>query len=128
MLEHDGEGARISDIAAVLGVTKASACTAMKALQSKKLIDRDAYRLVCLTIKGEVQAILAIHKNTIIRNFFVEVLDINKEITSKDACAIEHVISMETLCALCRCLHKSECLHSCNWFPKQNLIAKYYET
>jgi Mn-dependent DtxR family transcriptional regulator len=40
-LSDDGMGVRISDIAAKVGVTKASSCIAMKILQEKEMVYRD---------------------------------------------------------------------------------------
>ncbi len=54
-LEHDGEGARISDIAKRLNVTKSSVCVAMKAPQQKRLITRDVNRRVIQHPKEKIR-------------------------------------------------------------------------
>lgn len=108
-----GEGARICDIAAKVGVTKASACTAMKKLQDKQLIYRGAGRQVFLTMAGERQAILMRNKVEIIRRFLIDVLDLRVETADTEACAMERIISAETLCSLCRFTNLT-CSDRCN--------------
>lgn len=111
-LSDDGAGVRISDIAVKVGVTKASACIAMQALQKKAMVKRDTDRLVFLTASGERQAILSYDKYMIIKQFLEDVLKVNYEIAAVDACAIEHVISIETLCSLCRFTNR-KCIGGC---------------
>lgn len=106
-------GVRISDIATKLEVTKASSSVAIKALQEKKMVYRDANRLVFLTEDGEYQAILALDKFAIIRGFLTEVLDVEPAIADSDACAMEHVISTETLCTFCRRTNR-KCTTGCH--------------
>ena len=101
-LSSGGDGTRICDIAAKVGVTKASACVAMKSLEKKKLVYRDANRIVFLTTEGEFQALRALDKAGIIRRFLTDVLGVSHEIAEADANEIEHFVSAETLCALCR--------------------------
>jgi DtxR family Mn-dependent transcriptional regulator len=111
-LSSEGEGVRVSDIAARLNVTKASSCIAMKNLQQKRMIYRNADRLVFLTKEGEYQAILALDKAAIIRRFLTDVLGVKHETADADACAIEHVISVEALCSLCRYTNQ-KCAEGC---------------
>lgn len=111
-LSSDGEGVRVSDIAAKLNVTKASSCIAMKNLQKKRMVYRDADRLVFLTKEGEYQAVLTLDKVAVIRKFLTDVLGVRHEIADTDSCAIEHVVSVETLCSLCRFTNR-KCPGSC---------------
>ncbi len=113
-LEKNGKGARISDIAAMIGVTKPSACLAVQVLEKKDFIKRDDSRLVYLTPAGERQAILSYDKYTIVRQFLVEVLAVEDAIAAQDALAIEQVISVDTLCCLCRFTNKNEQRHRCS--------------
>lgn len=117
-LSSCGEGAHISDIAAKVGVTKASTCVAVKTLQKKKLVYRNAYRPVFLTKEGEHQAVLALDKAAIIRKFFIDVLGVEPGIADADAKALAHIVSIKTLCCLCRFNHKTsvkrQCLESCH--------------
>ena len=101
-LSGSGEGAHVSDIADMLGVNKASASVAMKALQQKKMVRRDSYRMVYLTAEGIREAAYMAKKYETIKGFLTGVLRIDGATADTDADAIEHVISVETLCSLCR--------------------------
>ncbi|MGI6169741.1 MAG: iron dependent repressor, metal binding and dimerization domain protein [Christensenellales bacterium] len=46
------------------------------------------------------------------RKFLIDVLGIKYEIADTDACAIEYVISVETLCSLC-CFTNKKCPGGC---------------
>lgn len=95
-----GDGARVSDIARRLGVTKASTNNAMASLSEKGLISKERYNKIYLTPAGRAlaEAVAAMHKT--VRCFFITVLGIAPDIADKDACAIEHVISKESVRAM----------------------------
>ena len=97
LLSDNNQGVQITEIADNLEVTKASACIAMKVLQEDDFIYRDEKRQVFLTLKGEKRAIGLMKKYEIIKCFLIEVLQIDSKIATKDACAMEHVVSPETL-------------------------------
>lgn len=96
-LSPDGTGARVSDIAARLGVTKASTNSAMSTLSEKGLIVNEKYKEVYLTPEGLKLAQLTAKKHHVIQQFLVKVLHVEPEIASEDACAIEHVISSQSV-------------------------------
>ena len=93
-------GARLSDIANYLGVTKASANSAMSTLSQKGLISNEKYKEIFLTPKGKILAEQTSHKHHVIRRFFTEILNIDPKVADKDACAIEHVISNVSVLAM----------------------------
>ncbi|MCT4563680.1 MAG: metal-dependent transcriptional regulator [Maledivibacter sp.] len=100
-LSNKGDsGARLSDIAKRLGVTKASANSAMSTLAQKGLISNEKYKEIFLTPKGKILSEQTSHKHHVIRHFFVEVLKVDLKIADGDACAIEHVISNEAVLAM----------------------------
>lgn len=107
-LSAPGEGARLSDIARRLGVTKASANSAMATLAQKGLITNEKYREIFLTPEGERQARATSGKHQVLRRFFTQVLHIGLETADADACAIEHVISRESVQAMERYLAEHE--------------------
>lgn len=118
-LTVDGEGARLSDIAAKVGVKKSSACTALKTLQRKKLVKRDASRKVLLTPEGTRQGACMAEKYTTIQRFLMKILKINNATACGDAGAMVHLVSPET----CRCLH--ECMgSSCSIYQAGEMIAE----
>lgn len=99
-LSRDGKGARVSDIAERLGVTKASTNSAMSTLSEKGLIATEKYKKVFLTPAGLKMAKFTSNKHQVIQKFFTEVLKIDAAIADKDACAIEHVISSDSIYAM----------------------------
>lgn len=99
-LSSDGTGARISDIAERLGVTKASANSAMSTLSEKGLITNEKYKEIFLTSSGQDFAKLISKKHQVIQQFFTEILKVDIVIADKDACAIEHVISNDSIQAM----------------------------
>ncbi len=99
-LSRDGEGARVSDIAERLGVTKASTNSAMSTLSQKGLVVNEKYKEVFLTSAGLKLAKSTSDKHRVIRKFFIEVLKIDTIIADEDACAIEHVISRDSVYAM----------------------------
>ena len=96
-LSPGNQGVHITEIAAKLEVTKASVCTAMKTLQKGKFVYRGKKRMVFLSEKGKYQALGLTEKYDIIKCFLLEVLQVDRETASQDACAMEHILSSETL-------------------------------
>lgn len=99
-LSSEGEGARVSDIAKRLGVSKASTNSAIVSLAEKGLIHYEKYREIFLTEEGLVFAKSTSDKHRTIKKFFIEILKIDTDIADTDACAIEHVISRDSIAAM----------------------------
>lgn len=99
-LSNNNFGARITDIAARLHVSKASASNAMSVLAEKGFITNKKYQLVNLTPVGIKQAKFTSQKHAIIKKYFTDILFIESSIADTDACAIEHVISDHSVYAM----------------------------
>ena len=99
-LSGEGAGARVSDIAERLGVTKPSTNSAMATLSEKGLITNEKYGEIFLTQAGRKLAEFTANKHHTIRRFFTEVLKLDFETADTDACAIEHVISNHAIEAM----------------------------
>ncbi len=99
-LSSNGKGARVSDIAERLGVTKASTNSAMSTLSRKGLIINEKYKEVVLTPAGLELAKFTSGKHHIIRQFLTRILNVNPSVADEDACAIEHVISSDSIIAM----------------------------
>ena len=99
-LDPEGGGARVSDIAERMGVTKASTNSAMATLSEKGLIINEKYREVYLTPEGLKLGRLTADKHRVIQRFFINVLAVDPDIADEDACAIEHVISEDSVSAM----------------------------
>jgi DtxR family transcriptional regulator, Mn-dependent transcriptional regulator len=106
LLSEEGTGARLSDIAEKVGVTKASANRAMVTLSNQRFIRQERYKEVHLTPEGVAYANTIVHKHTVIKQFFTEVLQIDAEIADQEACRIEHVISLDSVLAMQRYMTK----------------------
>ncbi|NCB52628.1 MAG: metal-dependent transcriptional regulator [Clostridia bacterium] len=99
-LSPDGTGARVSDIAERLGVTKASTNSAMSTLSEKGLIVSEKYKEVFLTPEGLELAKLTANKHHVIHQFLSKILNVDHAVADEDACAIEHVISNDSISAM----------------------------
>ena len=73
-----------------------SVTEAVRKLSKKGLVNFEKYGYITLTKKGEKLAenLETYHKT--FEKFFRDILGVNPEIASKDACRIEHIISEET--------------------------------
>ncbi|WP_347488560.1 metal-dependent transcriptional regulator [Desulfoscipio sp. XC116] len=99
-LSSEGTGVRLSDIAERMGVTKASTNSAMATLSKKGLIFNRKYKEIYLTPTGRKLAEFTSQKHRVVQQFFTEILNIDMAIADKDACAIEHVISDDSINAM----------------------------
>lgn len=99
-LSEGSTGARLTDIAERMGVTKASANSAMATLAEKNLIIMEPYKEIQLTAAGKKLAEQTSKKHKVIREFFTKVLKVDEHLADDDACAIEHVISAESVLAM----------------------------
>ncbi|MFV0414522.1 MAG: metal-dependent transcriptional regulator [Oscillospiraceae bacterium] len=117
-LSCTGEGAHINDIAARLKVTKASASLAVKKLQGETFLQRDVHRLVFLTKTGEKEALHFLDRFEIIQCFLKEVLHVGEQTANDDAKAIENLLSIDSVCALCKRTaqetRKNRCADKCH--------------
>ena len=101
-LSNKCDGVRVCDVAQMLSLSKASVSLAMTRLARQGFIQKDIHRRIFLTKNGEYAAVRMLDRYEIIRQFLTEILGVEKETAQQDACAMEHVISMDTLCAMCR--------------------------
>jgi len=99
-LSGDGTGVRVSDIAGRLGVTKASTNSAITTLSEMGLVANEKYKEIFLTPAGRELAELTANKHHVIEKFLLEVLHVKPSIAAEDACAIEHVISNDSIAAM----------------------------
>jgi len=92
-----GEEVRSSDVAEVLGVTKASVSCMMKRLRDEGYIAKEKYGAVTLTEKGLQEAANVKKRYNSLKSFFIRVLGVDTLTASDDACRIEHIISPESI-------------------------------
>lgn len=108
-LAPEGQGVRLTDIADRLGVSKASANSAMGSLMEKGFLSFEPYKEIYLTQRGIHFAKDTTKKHHTILEFFTSALKLDYETANADACAIEHVISCDTINAMRRYMNKEEC-------------------
>ena len=92
-----GEEVRSSDVAAALGITKASVSCMMKRLSEEGYITKEKYGAVSLTEKGHKEAASIKKRYNLLKSFFVRILGVDTATAAEDACRIEHIISPESL-------------------------------
>lgn len=96
VLSEDGDGARVTDIATGLNVSKASVAEIIKKLKAEGLVTHERYKNVYLTNKGKDLAGKVHEKHQAIYKFLKDYLGISPENAETEACKIEHIISEET--------------------------------
>jgi DtxR family Mn-dependent transcriptional regulator len=87
---------RSIDIARTLGVSRASVNKSLSGLKESGLVEHEYYGDVRLTEKGMKVARLVRARHNTLKQFLIDVLDVNPDTAEKDACRMEHAISRET--------------------------------
>ncbi len=96
-LRAEGRVARVRDIAARKGVRMPSVASAMKRLADEGLVDYRTREYVDLTPEGEQAAERVAQRHAFLKRFLREVLLVSPATAERDACALEHSLSPETL-------------------------------
>ena len=99
---------RVKDIAKHLNVKLPSVTGSIKKLSKKGLTVYEKYEDVQLTKEGEKRAKEVFKKHQILVLFLTKVLKVKKETAAKDACLMEHSLSLETLKKLTKFVKKYE--------------------
>ncbi len=94
--------ARVGDIADHLGVSKSGVTSMMRALQTRGLVEHERYGCVELTTAGQHLAERTESSRRVLTMFLAEILGVNEEVASEDACMIEHLVSPEVSVELLR--------------------------
>ena len=89
--------ARIKEIARRKGVSMPSVTEAMHKLATEGFVNYEAHEFIELTQKGEKAAHSLLNRHIFLTNFLEELLDINEKQALKEACALEHHLSPQTL-------------------------------
>lgn len=89
--------ARSKEIAARLGVSRASVTEALRALSKKGLINYAPYEAITLTDEGKLVAEDVIFRHEALKRFFIEVLAIDSNVAEEGACKIEHAAPPEII-------------------------------
>ncbi len=99
VLEAKGK-IRCVDVAKAMNVSKPSVNKAMNVLKEKGYVEQVVYGDIHLTDEGREIAKGILIRHETISNFFVNILNVSKEVADEDACHIEHALSDETFMKL----------------------------
>lgn len=105
-LEKTKGKARLTDVADKLGFSKSRTNQEIKKLISMGLVHDDKYGPIVLTKLGLFEAERIMFTHLLIKTFLKNHLGLEEGIAEKDACAIEHIISEETIKAIVGHLEK----------------------
>jgi len=97
---------RNMDVSKYLGVSKSSACIALKKLEQEGFVVKDDWRIL-LTDKGQEIGCKLYEKDNFFADWFMEI-GVSEAVALKDACRIEHAISEETYSKIRTYLDKTE--------------------
>lgn len=89
--EKEGQLVRAVDISKALNISRASVTEALQKLASKNLITYE--KTIKLTDEGREKAIEVVSKHKVLQIFFEDILGLDSQEASENACRIEHVIS-----------------------------------
>ena len=95
LINNNGE-ARIVEIANKLNVAQATANKTIKRLQLQGFIDKQPYRSIFLTEKGQKIALSSKKRHEIVYKFLIN-LGVSNKIALADSEGIEHHVSKKTL-------------------------------
>ena len=84
--------ARAKDIAKALKVTNASVTGALQSLSARDLVNYAPHDVITLTPSGKAVAKDVVRRHEVLRDFFVRVLAVDKDIAEEGACRMEHAV------------------------------------
>jgi len=96
-LDKEKKVVRVKDIAKRLDVKMPTVTSMLKNLRNRKLVHYEKYEYVELTDKGSEVGGEVHRKHIILRRFLTDVLNIDLNTADKEACKMEHALSVGTL-------------------------------
>ena len=96
-LEETNKVARAKDIADRLGIQRGSVTGALKSLEGKGFINYAPYSFISLTKEGKKIAKDIAHRHAVLKDFLLNILQIDPETAEKTACSMEHAIDKKSL-------------------------------
>jgi DtxR family Mn-dependent transcriptional regulator len=96
-LEATQKVARAKDIADRLQIQRGSVTGALKSLEEKGLINYQPYNFITLTDSGKKVAEEVAHRHRVLKDFLLNVLQIDEPTAETTACRMEHVIDRQTV-------------------------------
>lgn len=87
---------RSVDIAAKLGVSKASVSKAVASLKASGMLNQPFYGDITLTEEGYEYGQAVLERHTMLTKFLVEAIGLDQEDAEEEACQMEHAINDES--------------------------------
>ena len=97
VLSGSNSQVRLTDIAAMLKVSKPSANRAVNTLTQNGFLSHETYGAITLTPEGETYAASVLHRHKLLKHFLNDTLGVNEKTAEEDACKMEHVMGVETI-------------------------------
>lgn len=88
--------ARVVDIAMILGVKMPSVNNAVKELTKLGFIEYERYHHIKMTVEGVHRAATIYKRHTMLKTFLMSI-GVSENNAETDACAMEHILSNETV-------------------------------
>lgn len=96
ILSEKSGGAQVRDIAKNLHITMPSVVKAIKELSALELVTHEPYAVVKMTEKGIREARFVLGRHHLLKKF-LQLLGVSAEAAERDACLMEHDLSVETI-------------------------------
>ena len=96
ILSEDDGHAHVTEMANLLGISKASVTEMISKLKTNGFVDFEKYGTITLTEKGRKIAVRVKERHDILKAFLV-LIGVNEENASNDCCVMEHNLSKETI-------------------------------
>jgi DtxR family Mn-dependent transcriptional regulator len=97
ILVEQGKPVKVTEIGKALGVKKPSVTSALTKLSEAGLVQHEKYGDIVLTADGERIAQDVYQRHCTLRQFLVEILNVDPAVAEGDACRMEHVLSPSSL-------------------------------
>ena len=91
------QAVRVTDVANYLGISKPSVNKAINNLKAMELVNHEHYGLLDLTEKGRQIAVEVAKRHVVITEFLEKYLGIDAKTAEKEACLLEHSMSVDTV-------------------------------
>lgn len=89
--------ARVTDIANYLSYSKASVNKALKVLKNMNFIQYETYGDIFLTKEGEETAKTILRKHNALKEFLIQILEVDSKIAEIEAKSMKYSVSEETI-------------------------------
>jgi DtxR family Mn-dependent transcriptional regulator len=96
ILSQDDGHAHVTEIANLLGISKASVTEMISKLKANGFVNFEKYGTITLTDKGKKIAVKVKERHDILKSFLI-LIGVNEENASNDCCVMEHNLSKETI-------------------------------